>query len=104
GMLIDNNRFPYFAQGRDINVKAIHVYGSVNTTDDYTITVTSASGAASMQTLLLTEGSQYHDSKDVSGQTYELGQFTIAVHRASAQQVSDNDLRDLMLVLEYQFQ
>ena len=104
GLQIDNNRFPFFAQGRDIQVKTVHLYGTVNTADDYTITLASASGAGTMQTLLLTDGDQYHDSKDVSGLNYQLGQFMITIHRAGAQPVADNDLRDLMLVLEYQFQ
>ncbi|MEP6747444.1 MAG: neuraminidase-like domain-containing protein [Bacteroidota bacterium] len=102
--LIDNNRFPYFAQTRNIQVKTLHVYGILNTADDYTITVTAASGTGTKQTLLLTTGDQYHDSKDVSAVTFDPGQYTISITRSGSATVADTDMKDLMVVFEYQFQ
>ncbi len=102
-ILLDNKRFPYFAQSRNIQIKTVHVYGLINVTDDYTVEVSSASGNATKQTLHLTNGDQYHDSKDVSGLSFTLGSFTIHITRTGAVVIGDNDLKDVFVVLEYQF-
>ncbi len=103
GLTIDNKRFPFFAQNRSIKVKAVHVYGMINTAGDYTIVVTPSSGPSSAQSLVLNAGNQYHDVKDVSSVSFDLGKFTISISRSGAPQVADGDVRDLMLVFEYSF-
>jgi hypothetical protein len=109
--IIDNNRFPHIAQNRKIRIKAIHFYALVKEEDDYKVSVgitATPSGAAIPAVLLNTQsvnlantaGDIYHGS--IPTPPVETGQFNIEISRTAPAIFKESNLKDLILVLEYQ--
>jgi hypothetical protein len=102
---ITQDRFPYYTRFGTIKIKSVSVYGYFNTADDYTVELTSGSGAATKQTFALTGSGNYLDTKNVSSLSYALGNFILKVKKtadADYTSLSETDVRDLIIVMDYQ--
>jgi hypothetical protein len=100
---IDKTKFPYLAQNRNITLKAVHLYAMINTEDTYSVSVDITSAAAATSNVKFTLQNQpvdsYHDTKNNTSQLP--ARFDITITRAAAP-LSEQDLKDIVLILEYQ--
>lgn len=98
---IEKDRFPFIAQAKNIEIITMHLFAFVNVDDDYLVTITPDAAPAKQVKLDLKtlSAEPYRNSK--TGLTINPGQFTIEVSRSGAPAVAENDLKDIVLVLEY---
>ena len=93
-------QFPYFAQERTIGFNKVELYGVFNTTDDYTVEITSNGGATVTFTLALATN-YYATNVGALPANFGVGDFTLKVKKAGVD-AAESDVKEIVAVVKYQ--